>query len=233
MARRPMMMLLLLSACGDGPVAPLVEPVSARAINLSGLPGEIAIWMDGEVIEPGLVDTQPGQALSLTPGTHTFGYSTAGDSAPELSAEITVPDRMFSLITLVGGATAPELRLVSYPIAKQGAITIRALNVSDEVARVVLRRSTGSPGGTELTMDVDPGSHGHADVPGSTTITIPRTAPTVSPTILSVRFGRPADPPEEFSVLGFALELGSPVSGEVRTVVFHRSPIFMPDVYSF
>lgn len=231
MLRRPILMVLLLSACGDQPLDPDVAPVSARAINLSGLPGEVAIWVDGEVVAPGLVDTQPTPPLEVSPGQHTIGYSAAGASEPEASTEFTVPVEGFVLIAVMRGQTAPELRVITYPKAGEARITVRAFNASAEPARVVVYALTGAPGGAQISLDVEPGAPAWTDLPGYHRVMVAN-RPQDSPITVSLRAGRASDPLQDFNVVG-PLNLGSPVSGEVRTVIFHRSPVFVPDVYSF
>lgn len=229
MLRRAILTLLLfLAACGDQPLEPLVPLVSARAINLSGLSGKIAVWMDGQVIATGLVDTEPSPPLSITPGAHTFGYSPRGAAAPEATTELVVPERGFSLIALMREETGPELRLIAYPAAGAGRITVRALNASSDSARVILRALAA---GSELVLDLAPGAFGQIDVSGTHIVRV-GFGQQESPTTVELRSGRPADEPRDFTRFEFH-DLGFPVSGEVRTLIFHRSPTFAPDLYSF
>lgn len=231
MLKRPILVLFVLTSCGERPLDPVVVPASARAINLSGLPDEVDIWMDGQVIAPGLVYTQPSQPLPITPRAHTFGYSSAGASAPEATTESSVADRSFNLIALIRGENGPELRLIAYPAAGQGRITVRAVNVSNDSARVILRAITGAPGGSELTLDVAPGEFGAIDVSGTHAVRV-GFSQQESPTTVILQTGRKSDPRGEYNLLEFH-DLGFPVSGEVRTLVFHRNPTILPDVYSF
>lgn len=229
--RRPILMTLVLSACGDRPLDPGTAPVPARAVNLSGLPVEVDIWVDGNPVAPGLVDTQPSPSLWITPGQHTVGFSPAGASKPEASTEVTVPEESFVLIALVRGQVGPELRMITYPKAREGRITVRALNISAEPARLIVHAITGAPGGAQFTLDIEPGASAQTDLPGHHTVMVAN-RPQESPISISLRAGRVTDPLQEFNVVG-PIALGRTVSGEVRTVIFHRSPVFMPDVYSF
>lgn len=228
MLRRPILMVLALSACGEAPLDP-VEMVALRVINLSGLPEEVAIWMDGQVIAGGLIHTQPSSAIPISAGEHTFGYSLGGQSEAAATAELSVAEKSFNLIALMRGQLGPELRVMHFPRAREGRVTVRAVNASDETARVILRALTAA--GSADTLDLEPGGFGEIHISGTTTIRVGNNQ-VVSPVSISLATGRPADTPRDFNFFS-SLPLGSMMSGDVRTIVFHRSPTFVPDIYSF
>lgn len=221
--------IVIVSGCGGDPVGPAAEPAEVVAINLSGLPGAKAIWIDGEILVPALEHTQPSLTQAIAPGSHSFGYSAAGASKPEVTADLVIPGVGFSIVALLPGSTGPEIRVVTYPPPRSGTITVRMLNTSGEPAQVVIQGSSNVPGGVRATIQAGPGEIAQGDVPGQSVVTTP-VGNSVTRTVVSIRTG-PTD--GSVSNLIDPIGLGFAVSGEVRTVVFHRDPRFVPDVYTF